>query len=113
MVNLQLIFYRPNVPNGASEKISRVQKFKAIVLAAIDCLFLAAVKLIWAFCYYTIQVKTSAMKKLSYLSVILLVLCLSSCSVIAGIFKAGAVVGIISVIVVIAIIIWIIFLFRK
>ena len=75
--------------------------------------FLSLAKLIWSFCYYTIQIKTPTMKKLSYLSVILLLLCLSSCSVIAGIFKAGAVVGIISVIVVIAIIIWIVSLFRK
>ena len=47
------------------------------------------------------------MKKLYFPSVILLLLCLSSCTVIGGIFKAGAVVGIISVIVVIALIIWI------
>jgi hypothetical protein len=53
------------------------------------------------------------MKKLSYLSIVLLLLCLSSCAVIGGIFKAGAAVGIISVIVVIAIIIWVISLFRK
>jgi len=38
--------------------------------------------------------------------------CMSSCSVIGGIFKAGAVVGIIAVVVVIAILIWIISLFR-
>jgi len=37
---------------------------------------------------------------------------LSSCTAIAGIFKAGAVVGIIAVIIVIAIIFWIISLFR-
>ncbi|WPU96586.1 hypothetical protein SNE25_13765 [Mucilaginibacter sabulilitoris] len=37
---------------------------------------------------------------------------MSSCSVIEGIFKAGAVVGIISVIVVILVIIWLISLFR-
>ncbi len=53
------------------------------------------------------------MRKLYLPSIFLLMLCLSSCSVIAGIFKAGAVVGIISVIVVIAIIIWIASLFRK
>jgi hypothetical protein len=52
------------------------------------------------------------MKKLYLPSIISLMLCLSSCSVIAGIFKAGAVVGIISVIVVIALIIWIASLFR-
>ncbi len=45
--------------------------------------------------------------------VIVLLLCLSGCSVIAGIFKAGAVVGIISVIVVIALILWIASMFRK
>jgi hypothetical protein len=37
---------------------------------------------------------------------------MSGCSVITGIFKAGAVAGIISVIVVILIIIWIISMFR-
>lgn len=37
---------------------------------------------------------------------------LSGCSAIAGIFKAGAIVGIIAVVIVIAIIIWIISLFR-
>lgn len=37
---------------------------------------------------------------------------LESCSAIAGIFKAGAFVGIIAVIIVVAIIIWIISLFR-
>lgn len=52
------------------------------------------------------------MKKLTVASVVLLMLCLSSCSVIAGIFKAGAVVGILSIIIVIALIIWIASLFR-
>jgi hypothetical protein len=52
------------------------------------------------------------MKKLYIPSLLLLVLCLSSCSAIAGIFKAGAVVGIIAVIIVIAVIIWIVSLFR-
>jgi len=52
------------------------------------------------------------MKKLYFPSLILLLLCLSSCSAIAGIFKAGAIVGIIAVIVVIAIVIWIASLFR-
>ena len=42
----------------------------------------------------------------------LVLMAMSSCAVIGGIFKAGAVVGIIAVIVVIAIIIWIISLFR-
>ncbi|MDB4920286.1 hypothetical protein [Mucilaginibacter sp.] len=52
------------------------------------------------------------MKKLYFPSLMLLLFCISSCSVIEGIFKAGAVVGIISVIIVIAIIIWIVSLFR-
>ncbi len=52
------------------------------------------------------------MKKLYLPAMMLLVLCLSSCSVIGGIFKAGAAVGIIAVIVVIAIIIWIASMFR-
>ena len=37
---------------------------------------------------------------------------LSSCSAIAGIFKAGAAVGVIAVIIVIAIIIWVLSMFR-
>jgi len=37
---------------------------------------------------------------------------LSSCTTIAGIFKAGAVVGIMAVIILIAIIVWVISLFR-
>jgi hypothetical protein len=45
-------------------------------------------------------------------AVLLLVTILSGCSVIAGIFKAGAAVGVIAVIVLIAIIIWIISMFR-
>lgn len=46
-------------------------------------------------------------------AVLLLVTILSSCSAIAGIFKAGAAVGVIAVIVVIAVIIWIISMFRR
>ena len=42
----------------------------------------------------------------------LLLLSLSSCSIIGGIFKAGVVVTLIGVVIVIAIIIWIISLFR-
>jgi hypothetical protein len=53
------------------------------------------------------------MKTINLLLFGLLMTALSGCSVITGIFKAGAVVGIISVIVVIAIIIWIISLFRS
>lgn len=56
--------------------------------------------------------KKDHMKKLSIAYGVLLMLCLSSCSVIAGIFKAGAVVGILAVIIVIALIIWIASLFR-
>lgn len=51
------------------------------------------------------------MKKFALPTLIALVLFLSSCSAIAGIFKAGAIVGIIAVIVVIGVIIWIISLF--
>ncbi|HEY4327461.1 MAG TPA: hypothetical protein VGN20_25985 [Mucilaginibacter sp.] len=53
------------------------------------------------------------MKKVYFPSILLLMVCLSSCSAIAGIFKAGAAVGIIAVIVVILVIIWIASLFRS
>ncbi|MDN3547166.1 hypothetical protein [Mucilaginibacter aquaedulcis] len=54
------------------------------------------------------------MKKLHLLLIAfaLFMFTLSGCSVITGIFKAGAAVGIISVIVVILLIIWIISMFR-
>ncbi|WP_460679070.1 hypothetical protein [Mucilaginibacter koreensis] len=52
------------------------------------------------------------MKKLSLPALALVLMVLSSCSVIGGIFKAGAAVGIIAVIVVVAIIFWVISLFR-
>jgi hypothetical protein len=53
------------------------------------------------------------MKKIiTPVAIIMMLTLLSSCTAIAGIFKAGAVVGIIAVIVVIAVIIWIISLFR-
>jgi hypothetical protein len=53
------------------------------------------------------------MKKIiSPVAIIMMLTLLSSCSAIAGIFKAGAVVGIIAVVIVIAIIIWIISMFR-
>ncbi|WP_345951466.1 MULTISPECIES: hypothetical protein [unclassified Mucilaginibacter] len=52
------------------------------------------------------------MKKLNLLLLTALVMTLSSCDAIAGIFKAGAYVGIIAVIIVIAIIWWILSLFR-
>ncbi len=44
------------------------------------------------------------MKKINLLLFVLAMVALSSCSVITGIFKAGAVVGVIAVIVVIAIV---------
>jgi len=53
------------------------------------------------------------MKNIYLPSALLLLMCLSSCSVIEGIFKAGAVVGILAVIVVIALIVWIASMFRK
>ncbi|QEM09749.1 phosphatidate cytidylyltransferase [Mucilaginibacter rubeus] len=52
------------------------------------------------------------MKNLHFLLFAFVLFTLSSCSVITGIFKAGAITGIIAVIVVIAVIIWIISLFR-
>jgi len=52
------------------------------------------------------------MKKVHLLLVAFALFTLSGCSVITGIFKAGAAVGIISVIVVILIIIWIVSLLR-
>ena len=52
------------------------------------------------------------MKNLNLLLIALVVMTMSSCAVIGGIFKAGAIVGIIAVVVVIAIIIWVISLFR-
>lgn len=53
------------------------------------------------------------MKNLYFISVMLLMLCLSSCSVITGIFKAGVAVGIIAIVVVILIIIWIFSMFSR
>jgi len=52
------------------------------------------------------------MKKLNIVMLTALVMVLSSCDAIAGIFKAGAVVGVIAVIVVIGLILWILSLFR-
>jgi len=52
------------------------------------------------------------MKKLNLVLLTALVMTLSSCDAIAGIFKAGAVVGIIAVVVVIGIILWILSMFR-
>lgn len=51
------------------------------------------------------------MKKLNVFLTGLTIILLSGCSVIGGIFKAGAFVGVLAVIIVIAVIIWIISLF--
>jgi hypothetical protein len=54
------------------------------------------------------------MKKfINSVAIFAIVTTLSSCSAIAGIFKAGAAVGIIAVIIVIAIIIWLVSMFRS
>jgi len=53
------------------------------------------------------------MKKLNLFLLFTAVIALSGCSVVSGIFKAGAVVGIIAVIIVIAIIFWIVSMFNK
>jgi len=53
------------------------------------------------------------MKKLNILLFALTMVAISGCSVITGIFKAGAVVGVISVLVVIIVIIWLISMFRR
>ncbi|MCO5935388.1 hypothetical protein NAF17_07535 [Mucilaginibacter sp. RB4R14] len=52
------------------------------------------------------------MKKLNSLLLALAMVAFSGCSVIGGIFKVGAAVGIIAVIVVILLIIWLISAFR-
>ncbi|WP_170122724.1 hypothetical protein [Mucilaginibacter oryzae] len=52
------------------------------------------------------------MKNLHFLLVALMLFTLSSCSVITGIFKAGAITGVIAVVIIIAVIIWLISLFR-
>jgi hypothetical protein len=53
------------------------------------------------------------MKNITLITLALALMVLSGCSVIGGIFKAGAAVGIISVIVVIVIIFWLLSLFRR
>ena len=53
------------------------------------------------------------MKMLNRSLSLALYLLLSSCSIIAGIFKAGAAVRVIAVVIVVAVIIWIISLFRE
>lgn len=54
----------------------------------------------------------SLMKKINSLLFVFIVLSLSSCQVIGGIFKAGFAVGIIAVLVVVLIIVWIASAFR-
>lgn len=53
------------------------------------------------------------MKKLNLLLLAMLLVALSSCSVITGIFKAGVAVGVIAILVVVIIIIWIVSLFMR
>ncbi|WP_184549324.1 phosphatidate cytidylyltransferase [Mucilaginibacter sp. FT3.2] len=53
------------------------------------------------------------MKNVHLLMIAMAMFALSGCSVITGIFKAGAVVGIVTVIIVILVIVWIISLLRK
>jgi uncharacterized membrane protein YtjA (UPF0391 family) len=52
------------------------------------------------------------MKKFNVSLFVLAMIAMSGCSVVGGIFKAGAAVGIIAVIVVIGILIWLVSLFR-
>ncbi|SDP81015.1 hypothetical protein SAMN05428975_2902 [Mucilaginibacter sp. OK268] len=52
------------------------------------------------------------MKNTHWAVIALLLFTISGCSVIEGIFKAGAITGIIAVVVVILVLIWIISLFR-
>jgi hypothetical protein len=52
------------------------------------------------------------MKKVNLLMLLAAMLVLSSCSVITGIFKAGAFVGILAVLIVIGLIVWIISMFK-
>ena len=53
------------------------------------------------------------MKKLHLPLILSILLCLSSCDAIEGIFKAGVWVGVILVVVVILLLIWLISAFRK
>jgi Prokaryotic membrane lipoprotein lipid attachment site len=52
------------------------------------------------------------MKKVNWLFFAMAMIAVSGCSVIGGIFKAGAAVGVIAVVVVIIIIIWLVSMFR-
>jgi hypothetical protein len=52
------------------------------------------------------------MKNAHLLLIVMAMMVISGCSVIEGIFKAGAVVGVIAVVVVILVILWLVSLFR-
>ena len=52
------------------------------------------------------------MRKLNVVFFVLAMIALSGCSVVTGIFKAGAFAGILAVVIVIGIIIWILSMFR-
>lgn len=62
---------------------------------------------------YTREAKTNFMKNALLPVLALLIVSLSSCSVVGGIFKAGAYTGIIAVIVVLVLIVVIFSMFRK
>jgi hypothetical protein len=51
------------------------------------------------------------MKKLNISLILLAMIALSGCSVVTGIFKAGAIVGILAVVVVVGILIWLFSMF--
>jgi len=72
---------------------------------------LKTAKQISSFAYYVVINFT--MKKLNLLILFMAMIAMSGCAVVGGIFKAGAVVGIIAVIIVIAIIFWIVSMFNK
>lgn len=57
--------------------------------------------------------KNSVMKNLSITGLLLLILSISSCQIIGGIFKAGAFVGVLAVVIVIVVLLGIISMFRK
>ena len=54
------------------------------------------------------RLKRTVMKKLTLFSIAAILISLSSCQVVEGIFKAGVWVGVIAVVLVIAIIFWLI-----
>jgi hypothetical protein len=62
---------------------------------------------------YSYKPNISAMKKIHLPLILSLLMCLSSCDAIEGIFKAGVWVGVIAVVVVILLIIWLFSAFRK